>query len=472
MRSASEGDVTRVSEGWELPRPNRREVISTLALALMAGATQGCRTLRAPSSDSADFLFENVALIPMTHEAVLEDRAVAVRDRKIVSILPQARAHTVRAAQRIDGRGHYLMPALADMHVHVEGDPERDFALYLANGITTVRNMSARDYDHLRIRSDVETGQLVGPRYLVSGPSLTSRTLERGEDVARTLELHVARKYDIVKVHGTLPADVYDAVIEGAHSRGLKVSGHVQQGRPLAESLRMDSIEHAEEFLHVPGRKALEDRGEALAAAREIAATGTFVTPSLVVFDAISAYLDDRRLASLRTLPELRYLPEAQRDEWLGADSNPYRARIKKPEAVRSLANAVPLLQQFTGMLQDAGVPLLLGTDAAGALVPGFSVHSELSLLVASGLSPFEALRTGTVNVARFLGEQSSAGTAEVGKSAELVLVKANPLADVSNAGRVQGVLSQGRWHSAGALARMLEVAAARPAPTRSSYAL
>ncbi len=449
---------------------DRRGFLRIVGGGIAAGSLAACRTAVAAPLD-ADVLIDRVTLVPMATEGVIAAQSVAVRGGLISAILPQAEAARVRAARRIDGRGLHLMPALTDMHVHVEGDPQRDFPLYLANGVTTVRNMSDREFDHRRIRREVESGVLEGPRYVISGPSLTDRNLKSVDEVAPMLDRHVALGFDLVKIHGTLAPAVYDAVIAGARQRRLKTSGHVQQGRPLADSLRMSTIEHAEEFLNVPGRAAISDADSAAAIAAQVAASGAYVTPTLVVFDAISAYLDDKRFDALKRRPELRYLAAGQRQLWQDAATNPYRARIRKPEAIGALASAVPLLQRFTGLLHKAGVPLLLGTDAAGLLVPGFSLHDELKLLVASGLSPFEALRTGTVNAARFLGDQA-AGTIEVGKRAELIMIEGNPLSDIGNAARVRAVFSRGRWHDSAALSAMLARTAERQSPEPSPYAL
>lgn len=449
----------------------RRSLLGAMATSVVAASSSGCFAA-GPGDDPADILFENVSVVPMTVEGVQPNQAVAVTGGKVSAVVPQAQSRAIRAVRRIDCKGLHLMPALSDLHVHVEGEPERDFALFLANGITSVRNMSARTFDHLRIRQLVEAGRLDGPRYLVSGPSITERNMAAVADVAPMLDRHVSSRYDLVKVHGTLAPEVYDALIDGAKARGLKVSGHVQQGRPLAASLRMDSIEHAEEFLNVPGRPALENPQSAVAVAGEVAAAGTYVLPSLVVFDAISAYLDDRRLAGLATRPEIRYLPSAQRQQWLDPATNLYRRSIRKPERIASLAAAVPVLQRFVRRLQDAGVPLLLGTDAAGALVPGFSLHDELALLVQSGLTPYQALRTGTVNAARFLGESQVAGSIAPGMRADLILVDGNPLADVASARRVRGVYGRGRWRDSAALAGLLDGAKNRASPEKSPYLL
>ena len=442
-------------------------------LGVLAPVIVACAGPARSSGIEADYLFENVHVVPMTSDVVLRDRAVAVRDGTIVAVLDAEQARSVRARQRIDGRGRHLMPGLADMHVHTEGHPAPVFQLQLAAGVTTVRNMSDREYDHRRMRDDVAAGRLDGPRYLISGPSLTARSLPSVADVEPMLDRHVSGGYDVVKVHGDLAPEVYDALLDGARRRGLRVAGHVQRKRDLGEALRMSGIEHAEEFLYAPGREALADPARADAAARRIADSGVYVTPTLAVFAIIPDYTDDATFAALARRPHVAYLAPADRDVWLSAAENPYRKRRWSPEVTRKFRDDARLMAGFVKRLHDAGVPLLLGTDAFGALVPGFAVHEELALMVAAGLTPYQALRTGTVNVARHLGEEAQAGTIEPGKRADFILVDGNPLADVAAASRVRGLFTRGRWRSEAELQAMLEgVPATLRAGAASPYAL
>jgi imidazolonepropionase-like amidohydrolase len=419
----------------------------------------------------------------MNEEGVLAKQAVAVRDGKIVAIVDQSKSADLIADQRIDGAGRYLMPGLADMHVHVRWAPQAMFNLFLANGITTVVNMRLDDgegaIDHLSLRENVAAGRMAGPRYLISGPQLHADQLATIDQVAATLDRHVEQRFDVLKVHGDLSSDVYDALIDGARERSLRVTGHAQHLMPLSESLRMDSIEHIEEFLYVSrdadfGKAAagsvenflhayssnlehLAESGHRAAIVQDVAQSGIYVAPSLIIYKYIQIYLADDLFEALHEDDRLAYLPESVRTEYLSSQTNEYRRDLAVVFG-KHLGPGVPVHEHFaqnvdllsTLLLEmhKAGVPLLLSTDSFGAAVPGYSVHQELELLVEAGLTPYEALRTGTVNVATYLGETETAGTVEVGKRADFVLLEENPLIDIKHAASVKGVFTQGRWHS------------------------
>ena len=438
----------------------------------------------------ADYVFENVNIVPMNEEIVLPDRAVAVKDGIIIGIVDEEEAQEILTEHRVDGQGYYLLPGFADMHVHLRMNPQAFFDLQLANGVTTVHNMGNADgggagrgaVDHVALRADVAAGRIDGPRYLISGPQLEAEQLPGLAAVTAVLDEHIARGFDTMKVHGDLAPDVYDALIKGARARGIRVTGHAQHMMPLAQTLRMDALEHMEEFLYMSrdevfGEAAvgnvdnyldayraniarLADPGYRQSIVQDVAASGIYMDPTLIIYTMLPTYISDERFKALHDDPRLAYLPQRTRDSYLDPDSNEYRAGLaplfraflKRVGDDTPLAahfdHNIDLLSQMMVELHDAGVPLLLGSDAFGALVPGFAAHQELALMVDAGLSPYEALRTGTVNVAAYLGEADRAGTVETGKRADFVLVARNPMEDIGNAADIRGVFSHGRWRS------------------------
>lgn len=468
-----------------------RLLVRIFGLSLAASTAISCT--KQPAIIEADYVFEHVDVVPLSEEIVLADRAVAVRGGEIIAILDQSSADNIETSTRVDATGQYLMPGLTDMHVHMRMDPQAAFNLFLANGVTTVFNMGLADsngdveINHLQLRDDVATGRMDGPRYLVSGPQLHAEQLPTLAEVEPMLDYHVAQGYDAIKVHGPLDNDVYDSLVSGARARGLRLTGHTQHLRPLSHSLHQDAIEHMEEFVYVsrdsahgkaaagslenylkaylPNAERMSDPEYRAPVVRDVAESGIYVDATLIIYKYIHSYVSDDLFEQLQSDERLVYLPKRTLDEYMNPETNEYRigfARVVgeflggQDAVVAHVARNVETFSALLLEMHGAGVPLLLGTDLFGAVVPGFSIHQELELMVAAGLTPYEALRTGTVNAAAYLGEADSAGTVEVGKRADFVLVADNPLADIGNAADVSGVFSHGKWRSASDIANML----------------
>jgi hypothetical protein len=194
---------------------------------------------------------------------------------------------------------------------------------------------------------------------------------------------------------------------------------------------------------------------------KEVAGSGVYWDPTLIIYSMIPIYVADDSFAALANDPRLAYLPESMRRESLDKEKNEYRESLVPVFStfLRSVSDLSSVKEHFdhnmkvllslTRELHDAGVPLLVGSDAFGALVPGFAQHQEMDFFVRAGLTPYEALRAATVNPAKYLGEYDRAGTIEVGKRADFILLGANPLDDIRNAADVRGVFTQAKWYSA-----------------------
>ena len=439
-------------------------VILFLLVFLSSCATEKNNELK------ADYIVENVNIITMEKPVAMNNMALAIYKDKIVSIVDQSNAHRIKAANRIDGNGRYLMPGLADMHVHVRWNPQVMFNLFIAHGVTTVANMRLLDgdgkIDHLKLRDQVSTNEITGPRYLASGVFLGDNFPATIGEVESILDDHRKNRIDFVKIHGDLNSDIYNAVIAGAKQRGLKVRGHAQHNRPLKSSLSLDSLEHMEELLYVSHDApfATDNRDDFLSAYRanterlfdtryrekvvnDIAASRIYVDPTLIVYKMVGEWASDEHLLEMRNNPELGYLPADLREHWLNPATNPYQEEgfpITKAEVDKNLT----ILFLLTKELHDAGVPLMTGSDTFGTLVPGLSLHQELHLFVEAGLSPFEALKCSTVNVAAYLGETGTSGVIQVGARADFILLDKNPLIDIDNSRSVSGVYTHEHWFS------------------------
>jgi cytosine/adenosine deaminase-related metal-dependent hydrolase len=469
-------------------------MLPTLRIAILPiviGALQGCA--HTVTLQDADFIFDHVNVVPMTSKSVQPNMSVVVRKGDIIAIVKARDSRGFRGARHVDGAGKFLMPGLSDMHVHLRMPPRDFFDLNLASGVTTVFNMGIGDgggkIEQLALRASIAAGTIDGPRFLVSGPQIESDSIKSLDDVDRILREHEARHYDAVKIHGDLSPEIYDALISGARERGFRIRGHGQHMMPLAQTLRMDCVEHVEELLYVSrdatlGQEAkfgaeengnihnfltayyhnlsrLDDPIYRAEVVKEIAGSGVFWDPTLIIYSMIPVYVSDGSFAALANDPRLAYLPESIRRESLDKEKNEYRAglvpvfskfllSVNDDSSVRdhfdrNMKMLLTLIKEF----HDAGVPLLVGSDAFGALVPGFAQHQEMELFVKAGLTPYEALRAATVNAAKYLGEYEHAGTIEVGKRADFILLGANPLDEIQNAGDVRGVFTHGRWYSA-----------------------
>ena len=416
-------------------------------------------------------VFVNVNIVPMTTEVVLTGQTVIVARGKIANIGPVESVPIPEDAQIVDGTDRFLMPGLAEMHAHVTGtrpaEIDRLFTLFVANGITTIRGMLGQ-YSHLDLRARLETGEVFGPRFVTSGPSLNGRSVSSAADAARQVREQHAAGYDFIKVHPGLTAEEFAALAATANELGMPYAGHVPVAAGVREALRshMATIDHLDGYFvallppdsHGSGgfggffdvmlaRELDSEKIAALAAATAMA--GTWNVPTLVLVEQM---IDGTSVTDLRNRSEMRYVPESTVNDWVMAKERQLAERGFDPETA---ALAIDLRRRLILALHDSGAGLLLGSDAPQIFnVPGFSAHRELDILVAAGLTPYEALQTGTSAVAKFLG--SNTGVVAVGKEADLILLDANPLEDIRNSRRIHGVMLRGQWLPASELEQRL----------------
>ncbi len=452
--------------------------IHSTLLALLLVATSACAAPARTGDRGTVVAFVNVAVVPMDSERVLRGQTVVVRDGRIATLGATAAVRVPRGARRIDGTGRYLLPGLIDAHVHLRDRSE--LLSYLAWGVTTVFHLSGATGsidDVLDLRSRVASGEIPGPSIYTTGRILdgdppiypgVSVAVPRAADAAREAAAQVAAGADFVKVYNNLPEPALRAAIAAAHQRGVAVFGHIPRAGGRATALqaalaaRLDVIAHGEEFFFTYFHEGIEDQlsqggipevalehiTEAVRMTRE---AGAAVIPNLSFIAATRAQLDD--LGAVHAGTEWRFLTEAVREAW--RRDNPTTRRDLERFDRRERAK-YPFVQKLTRALSDAGVPLLLGTDASAAgLFPGRSAHLELQELVQAGLTPYQALATGTKNAGAFLAAHTRgipAGTITPGSRADLLLLRGNPLEDVTHAAAIEGVMVRGKWHSAAEL--------------------
>jgi len=441
----------------------------------------------------------NVNVVDVEAGSVVQDRTVVVEGDRITAILDGDAPRPARA-QIVDGRGRYLIPGLWDMHVHLfRHDPRASneatwFPLFVANGVTGVREMFTnfedlpilqgwrREFKAGRIAPRIPAaGQLIDGANPIRKGSLSAASPEQGRALVREIR---HRGGDFVKVYTGLNRDTYLAIADEAKKSGLPFAGHVPTSMRVAEAAALGH-KSQEHFGYVERDCSRSDRSiaewEAVRAIRvgqydrtvlaeydaqrcralfdTLAANGSWMTVDLVVRASL---LEEPRWSES---PNLRFIPAWIRAGWLAARP----AGGRPAEQLERRRGREQLKARMTSGARAAGVPLLAGTDVGNPyLVPGFSLHENLELMVSeAGFSPAEALRTATINPARFLGLESSAGSIAAGKAADLVLLDRDPLQDIRNTTQIAAVVANGRYLDRAALDALLLQAETAAAESR-----
>ena len=434
----------------------------------------------------------HVSVIDVASGAIHPDNTVLVTGNRITYAGPAASATIPVGARVVDGRGKFLIPGLWDMHVHGFVHAFSDFAgpLMIANGVTGARDMGYYVDTTLRWKSDISAGREIGPRLVVGarvdGPITKARFIAPvvtdvdGVRAVDTLSKKRggARRADFIVTYSWVPRAAYFGIAGEAKKLGVPFAGPIPYSVSVVEAsdAGQRSIEHEDDLMRactstdslLRARSADTTTFSAgiLAMMRAqariirtsydpvgckqviatVARNHNWVTPTLVVYRPYVHAFD-----SAGTHPEWRkYVPGTVQAGWM------YRASLVSPTdsiVIRSFFSF-----DRTRDLRDAGVKLLAGTDTPQPFVyPGFSLHEELELLVRSGLTPLEALRSSTYNPAEFLGALDSLGTVTQGKVADLVLLDADPLTDIRNTRRISLVIANGRVFDTPALAQLLK---------------
>jgi imidazolonepropionase-like amidohydrolase len=424
------------------------------ALIVAAGFAVAGQQAAAPA-----VVFTNVSVVPMDREHVLESQTVIVRDGKIASIGSAANAKVPDGAQRIDGAGKFLIPALSEMHAHIppgaqvsDADIERTLFMYAAGGIGTIRGMLGHER-HLAWRDRAAKGDVFSPIIYTSGPSLNGNSAPNPEAAIKLVTASKEAGFDFLKIHPGLSRETFDAMAATADKLGIRFAGHVPAAVGLERALdaRMETIDHLDGYVEAlagDGAPAsqwfgvnLVDRADEKKIpdlVRKTKAAGTSMVPTQILLESS---VSDEPLESMTAWPEMKYATPAQLEQWTASKTK----FMQIPAGQRK--QFVELRRRLIKALHDGGVPFLLGSDAPQIWnVPGFSIHRELQSLVASGLTPFEALATGTTSVAKFYKAEAARGTIAAGKRADLLLIDGNPLADIRNTSKISGVMLGGRW--------------------------
>ena len=439
-----------------------------------------CATTRAQSlllSPPADALaFSDVTVIDPGSVAVLPHANVVVTGDRIAAMGVADKVKIPAGAQVINGTGKFLIPGLWDMHMHLSYVTEHAFPLLIANGVTGVCDMGG-DLDQIdRWREEIGKGERIGPRIVRSGPVLDGPRTEEGkfrltvanpDEGRKAVQSLKQRGVDFIKVYHFLSRDSYFAIADEAKKQRIPFAGHVPNGISPQEASEAGqrSLEHTAILLqslmsleNKDGRTQKEltaqafdallgEKGTALY--KTMAKKRTWHTPTLVVARSfllrpeLAAQSDARR----------KYVAAVAREHW--EKNNPVPKNVSEADMAER-KQALQRMFDVVGAMRRANVQMLAGTDPPTRDVfPGFSLHDELGLLVKAGLTPAEALRAATSNPARCLELPNSGGIA-IGKFADLVLLDADPLADIENTKKIGAVVVAGKFLGREALDEML----------------
>lgn len=409
-------------------------------------------------------VFSNVNVIPMNEEKVIKNQDVVVKNGVIVSIGETGKIKYNKDTRIIQAGGKFLIPGLAEMHAHVppvdDIEPMKEvLKLFLYNGITTIRGMLGHPR-HLELRSKLQSGEIIGPHFYTSGPSFNGNSVKTPETGAEMVRNQKAAGYDFLKLHPGLTKENFAAIAKTAKEVNIPFAGHVSFDVGVWRAIEAGyaSIDHLDGFVEslVPGIDSIKEQQ-----------TGLFAM-------FIAKHADEKRMAALMKAlkekniwvvatqalaerwfsphkdadafarePEMIYMKEETLKNWVnnkkGLMANPnYKAQeIKK---------FIELRRKLIYECQRNGVGLLLGSDGPQVFnVPGFSVHHELRYMVDAGLTPYQALQSGTVNVAKYFS-LTNTGMIKPGYVSDLVLLDANPLENIDNTKKIAGVMLGNHW--------------------------
>ena len=436
---------------------------------LLGGSVAGLATLDAATHGQVQLAIRDIAVVDVVTGQISLNQTILVEADRIAAMGHVDDIQIPTSADVIPGEGLFATPGLADLHVHMEAD---DLPLFLANGVTTVREMNGSP-ETLALRAEIQAGEREGPSAYVAGPLLAGveqqwshRLVRTAEEAREEILFEQKAGFDFVKVYDGLSAETYQAIVATAGELGIPILGHIPADVGLDRIIRDEqrSIEHVEQIVHATVGHGV-DESAIPDIVRRISAGKTAVTPTLAAMEILSS----RRSAwfdALFTRPAMQYTPPGVR-AWWESLRQPLDVRGTLPDTVTGGSNdRINFYRELTRALADAGVPILVGTDTPNPLlVPGFSMHQELAALVRAGLEPARVLRAATYDAAVHLDAEDEFGALQPGLRADIVLIGGNPFDNISYLRDVRGLVLRGKWFSREGLEDSLGEVGRRRAP-------
>ncbi|MGZ8558304.1 MAG: amidohydrolase family protein [Chitinophagaceae bacterium] len=438
--------------------------MKNLLFILSAFFFLSCTAQQTADNRVKEIVFSNVSIVPMDKNEVLANRDVVIKNGKITAIGMTSKVKYSKDALVIDAKGKYLLPGLAEMHAHVppvdDIEPMKDvLKLFALNGVTTIRGMLGHPR-HIELRSKINSGEIMGPRFITSGPSFNGNSVKTTEAAAAMVKDQKKAGYDFLKLHPGIMKENFAAIAATAKEINIPFAGHVSfdVGVWRAINAGYATIDHLDGFVEslVPGIENMKEQETGLFGlfiADKVNESGIqklmdslrnyhiWVVPTQAL--AERWFHPNRDADALGKEPEMKYMDTATVKNWITAKKNLLNNPNYKSSTVMRL---IEIRRKLIDACNKNGVGLLLGSDAPQVFdVPGFSVHQELQYLVDAGLSPYDALKTGTVNVGKFL-KREDMGIIKTGAVSDLLLLNRNPLNDINQSKNIEGVMMGHLW--------------------------
>ncbi|TVQ66840.1 MAG: amidohydrolase [Balneolaceae bacterium] len=421
-------------------------------------------------------VIRGVHLLTMENQGIVSGQTLIIEDGIIIWVGDDANADVPEGAKVISGEW-YVMPGLAEMHAHIppaSQGTERvkaTLGLYLSQGVTTIRGMLG-DPLHLEMREMAREGEIMSPRIFTSGPSFNGNSATDPATTRQMVREQAAAGYDLLKFHPGITLENFEAATEEANRIGIEFSGHISIGVGLERTLASGkgTIDHLDRYMEFLAGEAAEredppiiffgydltpyaERSRMTIAAEMTRAAGVWNVPTNTLLENV--FNPDYSIADMMNWPGMEYIAEQTKVGWSNYVNLIRNGEAYNPDLARDFLN---LRKEMTYALHQAGAGLLLGADAPQIFnPPGFSVHRELALLTEAGLTPWEAIKTGTVNVGVYLGEEETTGKIAPGFRSDLLLLSENPLESIPFNSYIEGVIIQGIYLSRTDLDEMLE---------------
>src|ERR1044072_2885460 len=461
-----------------------------LVIILLAA---GAVSLEAKSPADAPVAIVNVNVIPMDRERVLANQTVIVRNGIISAIGDSRRISVPKGARRIEGRNKFLIPGLMDMHVHLMSDEDEfpnalakdELTLMVANGPTRIRLMTGTP-EQLVLRARAARGEIISPTIYAASPQFIGKKSNNAYVVTNESEARESVRqakrdgYDFLKITTNVKAEVYEAIVDEAAKQNIRVIGHADsRSVGLARALKAgQQIEHLDSYLEalLPDNAPIKgsvsdiylynpknwesidylDESKIPEIAKATVASNPFCTPTLTLFKYTFGI--GRTEESIRAQPDARFYPPKVMDFWLGVTKRYWWTVGAAPQSAERHARYVEIRNKIVRAIHAAGGKIMAGSDSPEwILLYGFSLHRELKTLNEAGLSTFTVLSAATRNPAEFFGTLKDTGTIEIGKRADLVLLDATPLKNISNTENRSGVMLNGRYFTQAEMNRWLD---------------